>query len=91
MDLQELRKSIDEIDDTLIQLFQKRMDLSTEIAKYKQQNNLPVHDPVREQAILENLSSKVSDRHKSSISALYSLLFELSRAEQERVLKPEVI
>jgi len=91
MDLQELRKNIDEIDNNLIQLFQQRMDISADIAKYKQQNNLPVYDPVREQAILNKLSLKVNAEHKSSIIALYSLLFELSRKRQEQILNPEVI
>ena len=86
MDLQELRAKIDQIDDELIGLFEQRMDLSAEVARYKKQHNIPVHDPVREQEILDNLSSKVKDGHESAIVALYTLLFELSRNEQEKIL-----
>ena len=91
MDLQELRKKIDEIDNSLIDLFERRMALSAEIARYKQEHNLPVYDPVREREILEKLAGKVKGGRGESITALYSLLFELSRAEQEKIINPEVV
>ena len=89
MDIQELRKQIDEIDNGLINLFEKRMDIAAEVARYKQENNIPVYDPVREREILDKLSGKVTKGRESSITALYSLLFELSRAEQEKVMNQE--
>ena len=91
MDLQELRQRIDQIDDVLIDLFQRRMDVSAEIARHKQRHNLPVHDPARERQKLHDLYGKVAETHKDYITALYSLIFELSRAEQERILNSEVI
>ena len=89
MDLQELRRQIDEIDDELICLFQRRMDVSGDIARFKQQNNLPVHDPARERQKLYELTEKVEEGRKSHVTALYSLLFGLSRAEQEWALNHE--
>ena len=91
MDLQELREKIDEIDNGLISLFQQRMDIAADIAMYKKQNNMAVYDPVREREILEKIANKVKGGRESSITALYSLLFELSRAEQEKILNPEVV
>ena len=89
MDLQDLRRQIDEVDDDLVRLFQKRMDVSAEIARYKQQNNIPVYDPQRERQKLYDLSFKVKEGREASVVALYSLLFELSRSEQQRILNPE--
>jgi len=66
------------------------MDVSVEIARYKKQHNIPVYDPVREREILDNISRKVGKGRESSITALYSRLFELSRAEQEKILISEV-
>jgi chorismate mutase/prephenate dehydratase len=86
MDLQELRKRIDEVDDGLVRMFQQRMDVSAEIARYKKENNLPVHDPAREREKLYDLSFKTDPGRESYITALYYLLFELSRADQERIL-----
>ena len=35
MDLKDLRKQIDEIDASLVELYEKRMEVSSEIADYK--------------------------------------------------------
>lgn len=86
MDLQELRAQINKIDDELIDLFRRRMDISAEIARYKKNNNMPVYDSAREREILEKLAQRVSKERESSVIALYSLIFELSRAEQEKIL-----
>ena len=91
MDLQELRQKIDEIDDSLVDLFQRRMDVSAEIAQYKQEHNLPVYDPARERQKLHNLSGRVKEGREAYVTALYSLLFELSRAEQERILNRNIV
>lgn len=45
---EELRKEIDQIDRELVQLVEKRMKVSTEIAEYKLANNIPVMDAQRE-------------------------------------------
>ena len=86
MDLQSLRIKIDEIDDAIVDLFQKRMDISAEVALYKIKNNLPVFDPAREQQKLQEISGKVKEGREDYITALYSLIFKLSRAEQERIM-----
>jgi len=91
MDIQELRDMIDEIDNCLLELFQQRMDVSVEIALYKMQNNMPVRDPAREKQILQSLSQKVAQERESAVIALFSLLFELSRAEQAKILNTGVI
>ena len=91
MDLQELRTQIDVTDDDLLRLFQRRMDISAEIALYKRQNNMPVYDPERERQKLNYLSGKVKEGRKACVAALYSLLFELSRAEQEKILNSQSV
>jgi monofunctional chorismate mutase len=85
MDLQELRKKIDEIDNCLVNLYQQRMDIAVDIARHKKQNNMPVYDPVREREVLAKVACRVPEERKSSIAALYLLIFELSRAEQEKI------
>ena len=87
MDLFELRNKIDAIDENLVRLFLQRMDVSAEIARYKQENNIPIFDPERERQKLNDMSSKVSEERSAYVTALYSLLFELSRTEQERILQ----
>ena len=86
MELDELRKKIDEIDKGLVDLFQKRMDISKDIAIYKQKNNLPIYDPVRENQKLTELKSTIKEDYQSYLESLYLLLFELSRKRQEEIL-----
>lgn len=50
MDLLELRKEIDEIDDELIPLLLKRMSVSEKVAKYKVERGMPVLNSEREAA-----------------------------------------
>ena len=90
MDLQDLRSRIDIIDDELIRLFERRMDVSAEIARCKKRHNIPVRDSAREQEILGQIAGKVSEGRESSIAALYSLLFELSRTEQNKIIGEEL-
>ena len=53
MDLSEIRKDIDKIDEELVRLFCDRMVLSAKVADYKKANNLPIFVPGRERAILQ--------------------------------------
>ena len=91
MDLSKLRSRIDEIDEEFVSLFQKRMDVSAEIAQYKKENNLPVFDPAREREKLYDLSGQAKKGREAYVTVLYSLIFELSRADQERIICPEFI
>jgi len=86
MDLQELREKIDKVDEELIGLFTKRINIAGDIALYKKQHGLPVFDPKREEEKLSDLSVKVSKENKEYIVRIFSLLFEISRAEQERII-----
>jgi len=87
MDMQKLRRQIDDIDDDLVRLFQQRMDVSAEIARYKSRHNLPIYDPAREQHKLHDLVYKGKEGYRAYITALYTLIFELSRDEQERMMR----
>jgi len=89
MDLQDLRNQIDKIDGELTRLFQLRMDVSGDVARYKQLNKLPVYDPERERQKLYDLTQKVDESRVSHVTALYTLLFDLSRSEQERIINPD--
>jgi len=86
MDLQDLRHKIDNIDDELIRLFEERLGVAADIARYKQQHGLPVFDPAREKQKLCDISSKVNEKNKEDISNFFTLLFKISRARQEEIL-----
>ncbi len=83
-----LRDRIDKTDDEIIRLFQERMHISAEIAEFKKSRNLPVQDVQRERDKLSDLINKSEEDFKSYTSVLYSLLFELSRSYQDKVIFP---
>lgn len=91
MDIQALRNEIDCIDDELVKLFCKRMNISAEIADYKRENNMPVYVPSREREILTAVAEKAGEEMGNYTRVLYSMLFELSRSYQSKcnmVLSP---
>ena len=86
MDLSQYREQIDQIDDELIALFARRMETAAQIAQWKRQAGKPVMDAGRERAKLLDVMGKCPDEFKDYAVSLYSLLFELSRSYQHRIL-----
>ena len=86
MDLSHYREQIDQIDDELIQLFARRMETAAQIAQWKRQAGKPVMDAGRERAKLLDVMDKCPAEFKDYAVSLYSLLFELSRSYQHRIL-----
>ena len=80
--LEELRKQIDEIDNQLVKLYVKRMDVVRLIAAAKADNNVALVNCARESAIVERLSKDVSDSMKPYIKELYETIFHTSKAYQ---------
>ena len=86
MDLNDYRREIDGIDAQLLELFARRMDVAAAIAEYKKENALPVSDPSRERQKLLDVAEKTPEALRDYAVSLYSLLFELSRGYQNRIL-----
>ena len=59
LDLNEIRNNIDKIDSQLVELFEERMKLTTEVAEYKIETGKKVLDPAREKAKLESVKKLV--------------------------------
>ncbi len=84
MDLKECRNEIDAIDQNLVELFVKRMNLSSQIATYKKENHLPIFAPAREREILQEVANQAGPDMANYTRVLYSMLFELSRSYQSK-------
>lgn len=88
MDKNDYRAQIDKIDEKLVALFIERMSVSKEIAEYKKQNNLPILDMKREREKLNQIIGLSPDELKHYMPQLYSLIFELSRSYQSKLITP---
>lgn len=85
MDLLELRNEIDKLDDELIPLLLKRMDISRRVAEYKVQNGIPVLNEQRELEILEDVASKCGEQGEV-IKTVFSAIMDASRALQHKII-----
>lgn len=84
MELSELRRKIDRIDDELVRLFAQRMEISSQVADYKKEHNLPIYVPAREREILQDVARKSGSELSNYTRVLYSMIFELSRSYQRK-------
>ena len=80
MTLDELRVKIDSIDDTLLKLYNERMELVHAVGEVKNTTGAPIYRPEREQAILNRLKNqndgKLTD---AAIEALFLEMFAVAR------------
>lgn len=83
-ELEALRKSINELDKSLLELFSKRRQLSLEVAKYKYDNALDIRDQTQEQKLLTQLlsSAKALGLDTSSTLSLFHNIIEDSLRTQ---------
>ena len=89
MELSDYRTRLDQIDEELLRLFSERMNIAAEIASWKQENSLPVLDVRREKEKLRRIE-EMSDPELADYSyTLFSMLMELSRSRQNRILHRE--
>lgn len=79
MNLESLRNGIDEIDDELIALLNKRMTYVKSIGELKKEKNEIIYRPEREKAILERLYKREGLLTKNAIEAIFMEIFAVSR------------
>ena len=84
MDIEELRKKMNEIDQQMAELFEERMKTSIEIVTYKREHHLHVRDTAREAEVLRLAAEAVSPEYRSGVQRLFALMMAMSRETQEQ-------
>lgn len=80
MKLQQFREEINKIDDKILELLEKRMEIVKQIGKIKMQGNTPIYRPEREKEIIDRLiSKKPLLLTKNAIESIYLEIFAVSR------------
>lgn len=78
--LEELRKEIDQIDDGLIQLLNKRMDIVQKVGELKRSDKSAIYRPEREKAIVDRLVANSNGiLNRAAIEAIFFEIFAVSR------------
>lgn len=87
-DLSALRTEMDQINHDMLALFERRMNLAAQFADRKRQIGKAVNDPARERQIIATVRKEAAPGMDSYATVLFSLLMEMSRGYQERLLHP---
>ncbi len=78
--LEEFRKEIDQLDDELIKLLNKRMDIVQEVGKLKRSDKSAIYRPEREKAIIDRLTANSQGiLNRAAIEAIFFEIFAVSR------------
>lgn len=81
-DLEQIRKKIDRIDDSIGMLLVKRLELSLRVGELKKMAHTPVIDSAREQSILSRISQQIPDELNNEIIGIFKTIIEYSRKLQ---------
>lgn len=80
MDLNNIRQTIDAIDDEMLALYLKRMAAVSQVATVKKHAGTPIRDHARERSILNRLTAAAGDNYAPYVRTLYNQIFDLSRS-----------
>lgn len=87
MDLQKLREQIDVIDAGIVELYEKRMDISRQVAEYKISTGKKIFDKEREEIKLQAVKALTHNAFNShGIEELFEQIMSMSRKLQYQLL-----
>jgi chorismate mutase/prephenate dehydratase len=91
LELKKLREEIDKIDNEILRLLNKRMEIVKKVGELKNSSNAPIYRPEREKEIIERLTALSEKENgilkKEHIEAIFLEIFAISRTleRQERI------
>lgn len=87
LDLSEIRVAIDDVDEQIVELFQKRMELAGQVAETKRRSGKAIYDRSREQEKLKRLGALADNAfNQHSIEELFTQIMSISRRYQYSLL-----
>jgi chorismate mutase len=90
MDIADWRKKIDQTDEVLLELLNKRAHYSLEIGKIKKAADLQVYDPKREEEIFNRLKKlNPGPLSHQAVRRLFERIIDESRHIEKEIVKRE--
>ena len=86
MELEEIRREIDEIDSRILSLFCRRMDAVKHVAEYKMENRMNTRSSVREAEILEKVRQQAEAGYEEYAVAFFREIMRISRQMQQKLI-----
>lgn len=88
MNLEEIREKIDELDEEMRNLFEKRMDCVKKVVEYKYNHQEDIFDPERELKVIEKNTKKLKNsEYEDAYRYFLSELMNGSKEYQKAWLK----
>ncbi|MGF7186199.1 chorismate mutase/prephenate dehydratase [Desulfitispora alkaliphila] len=88
--LEDLRKTIDEIDEKLVKLIEDRMDVVEKVARYKIENKMPVFDINREEEVIRKKIGRVKNKaYNKAIEDILTSIMTSSKNRQRKIIYSE--
>lgn len=85
--LESCRNEIDQIDEEIIKLYEKRMEIVKEVINYKLDNNIEILDSSREEKMLNKNLTKISkDEYKKYYKDVLTGFLKASKEMQKDIL-----
>ena len=84
IELELMRKKIDEIDDKLLALFKERLEVSKKIGLLKKKYKMEIFDPQREQEIIDGCTQNISEDEKVYVEKFLRNLMDVSKEVQSK-------
>lgn len=82
-----LRGSIDEIDQQIVHLFERRMAVTKQVGEYKREIGMPVLDSVREREVIAQKLNMLTNRElQADVVLLYESIMGISRRQQRSLV-----
>jgi chorismate mutase len=85
MDISDWRKKIDELDEQIVQLINKRAEAAKAIGELKKVSSLPVYEPNREQAVFDHIRAvNPGPLSGTEMQDIYERIIDVMRTLQRR-------
>lgn len=87
-DINKARQAINEIDNEMRILFEKRMDAAKEVAEYKKERGLQIYDAAREAEIIKNGGEKIENpEYETYYKNFLEGVMKISKQYQSRIIE----
>ena len=84
IELELMRKKIDDIDEKLLALFKERIEISKKIGILKKKYKMKIFDPHREKEIIDSCTQNVNEDEKIYIEKFFKNLMDISKEVQSK-------
>jgi chorismate mutase len=90
MNIDDLRKKIDELDERLVELLNERANCAQQIGKIKRGLQMPIYEPRREESVFQNVRrSNRGPLPDGELIQVYERIIDVMRKIQREEISPE--